>query len=351
MAPMPDKTDVKSWEALLHANPLDWLLKSNPWTRYRTLTDLLDLPPLNERVIQARAELIGNEQIIDLANETLDWQPQAATRNSDPKISYFKLKALAEFGLRSTDLSLQETVVKATAHIIDDMFAARGSVPERPKKGERYEKPDLSADVWHCAPCNSPIITIALLDLGVKSDQLSRSVETLKERWSSKEGWFCHLFFVESQYKKLGVGCPVAGLQALEVFSRIPELKESQFARNAFDPLKFHKEYGESLYYFGRSKKFWTLKYPYVWYNALYLADVLTRFKFTRDEPVVKELVDWIIDSQDSEGRFKPTSVFMNYKGWDFASKKEASPWITFLCCRILKQYCEAAVEPIIAST
>lgn len=71
----------------------------------------------------------------------------------------------------------------------------------------------------------------------------------------------------------------------------------------------------------------------------MYLADVLTRFDFLKDEPVVKELIDWIIDSQDENGRFKPTSVFMNYKGWDFADKKNSSPWITFLCCRILKQY------------
>jgi len=49
--------------------------------------------------------------------------------------------------------------------------------------------------------------------------------------------------------------------------------------------------------------------------------------------------VNWIMDMQDENGRFKPTSAFMNYKGWDFANKKEASSWMTFLCCRVLKQY------------
>ncbi len=128
-------------------------------------------------------------------------------------------------------------------------------------------------------------------------------------------------------------------MQALDIFSRIPELRESSYSKNAYAPIKFHKDFGKALYYFERSKKFWTYKYPFVWYNALYLADVLTRFDSLKKEKVVEELVDWIIHSQDDNGRFKPTSVFMNYKGWDFADKKNPSPWITFLCCRILKQY------------
>jgi hypothetical protein len=125
----------------------------------------------------------------------------------------------------------------------------------------------------------------------------------------------------------------------LQVFSQIDDLKESQAAKNAFEPLKFHRDFGKSLYYFGRSKKFWTLKYPFIWYNALYLADVLTRFDFLKKEPLVQELIDWIEVSQDEQGRFKPTSMFMCYKGWDFANKKEASPWMTLLCSRILRRW------------
>ena len=54
---------------------------------------------------------------------------------------------------------------------------------------------------------------------------------------------------------------------------------------------------------------------------------------------LLKEIIDWILASQDEDGRFKPTSMFMHYKNWDFADKKENSPWITYLCCKILKQY------------
>ncbi|MCG8696690.1 MAG: hypothetical protein MI922_01445, partial [Bacteroidales bacterium] len=310
------------WTSKLNDNPTDWLLNSNPWTKYKTLTDLLEYRELDSMVIDAKKQLISDKNIIALANETKDWLTVSATRNSDPKITYFKLKALAEFGLKYSDLDLQETVKKASEHIIENLFGVRGQTPERPKKGEKYEKPDLAADVWHISPCNSPLITIALLELGVNNELVANSVNELTNRWTNNKGWFCHFFFVESQFKKLQIGCPIAGLQALEIFSKIPGLKESVHAKHAFEPIKFHKGYGKTLYYFGRSKKFWTFKYPFVWYNALYLADVLTRFDFLKNEPVVQELIDWIISSQDKDGRFKPTSVFMNYKGWDFSNKK-----------------------------
>jgi hypothetical protein len=330
---------MSAWIGKLKQNPIDWLLDSNPWTRYKTYTDLLDLDKSSPEAVSAKAELTSHEQVISLAAETKDWLSIAAGRNSDPKISYFKLKVLAEFGLEHKDLGLQDTVAMASEHMIEDMFGVRGQLPELPKKGEKYEKPDLSADVWHIAPCNTPVITSAMLELGVKNQKVEGSVNELKAKWTSREGWFCHLFFVESQFRKLQIGCPVAGLQSLEVFSKRPELKESKHSRFAFEPIKFHKEYGQSLYYFGRSRKFWTFKYPFVWYNALYLADVLTRFEFTRNESLVRELIEWIVSAQDESGRYKPTSMFMNYKGWDFSNKKEPSPWITFLCCRILKQY------------
>jgi hypothetical protein len=320
-------------------NPVEWMLNSNPWTRYKTYTDLLGLKEGEDEVVESKKELISDPGIIRLANETRDWLTISVTRNNDPKISYFKLKTLAELGIRYTDLGLQETVDKASGHIIENLFGVRGKTPVKPKKGEKFEKPDPTEDVWHVSPCNSPLITTAFLELGVVNDLVFQSIEELKGRWTSKEGWFCHFFFFESQFKKLQIGCPVAGLQVLEIFSKVPELKESEYSRNAFEPIKFHREYGKSLYYFGRSKKFWTFKYPFVWYNALYLADVLTRFDFLKDEPVVKELVDWILISQDSDGRFRPTSIFMEYKEWDFSNKREPSPWITFLCCRILKQY------------
>jgi len=322
----------------LRNDPTPWLLESNPWTKYRTLIDLIELPENSEQVIQAKQALVKNEKIRPLISETCEWFPESYTRHNDPKISHYKLRMLADFGLTVADEGMYEIAIKAAGHVDDGLFAFKQVLPE---KGQGFSKPGPLDDEWHALPCGSPLISYALLASGYKTPAVIQSVDIIKEKWRSAQGWFCHFFFVESMFKKLQIGCPMAGLMALELFSLVPGLKESVWAKNAYEPIRFHRDHGKSLYYFGRSKKFWTFKYPYVWYNALYLADVLTRFEFLKEEALVKELIVWIEKSQDEQGKFRPTSMFMDYKAWDFANKKEPSPWITLLCCRILKRYYE----------
>lgn len=327
---------MTKWQEKLKGDPTPWLVESNAWTVYRTLIDVLEMPPMSNEVITAKNALNNDPSIKSIISKASEWFPQSITRHNDPKICYYQLRMLADFGLTIQNKYIHEITDKVMQHSEEGLFTTRQVLPD---KGKGFSKPDPNADEWHALPCDSPLITYSLLRLGLNSNMVKKSVDTIKEKWASKPGWFCHFFFVESQFKKIQVGCPMAGLIALEVFSQIPELKESVYAQNAFAPLKFHREYGKSVYYFGRSKKFWTLKYPFVWYNALYLADVLTRFEFLKGDELVGELIEWIENSQDKDGRFKPNSMFMVYKGWDFANKKEPSPWITFLCCRILKRW------------
>ncbi|MEW6093198.1 MAG: hypothetical protein AB1531_04445 [Chloroflexota bacterium] len=329
----------EKWKRRLKDDPVPWLLESTAVTRYRTLVEIVEKAPSLSEVQQARQQMLGDSLVQRLLKESTDWLPKAAGRNNDPALSYFKLRMLADFGVTAKEEGMREIIAEAVTHRLDKMFAVRGTPPKRLQKGEKYVKPDPYADVWEVSPCNSPIITYALLALGYRNELVMQAVEALQSRWTTPQGWFCHFFFVDSQFKKLQIGCPMAGLIALEVFSLIPALKETEYARNAYSTLKFHRDYGNTIYYFGRSRKFWTMKYPFIWYNALYLADVLTRFDFLHDEILVRELIEWIERSQNAQGRFQPTSMYMEYKGRDFTDKKVPSPWITFLCCRILKRW------------
>ncbi len=326
------------WLSKLNDNPIPWLLSSNPWTRYRTYIDLLELPPTDSEVLKAKTELINHPHIQSLLTEAGEWFSKSITRHNDPKICFYKLRMLVDFGLDRNDSGINTLIANATSHLVDEMYATRQTLP---KPGLGLIMPDVNANEWHALPCDTPLITYALLKMGIKDSQMNRVINLISNKWNTRQGWFCHFFFVEKQHQKLQIGCPMAGLMALEVFSSIPELKESASAKNAYETLKFHYECGQSVYFFGRSKKFWTLKYPFVWYNALYLAEVLTRFEFLKYEPLVKELINWIEESQDELGRWKATSMFMEYKNWDFADKKVPSPWITLLCCRILKRWYE----------
>lgn len=327
------------WKKRLNGDPVPWLLLSNPWARYASIINLLDISPASVKATDAKKELLEHPLVVNKIKETEQWLTQAATRNNDPTISYFKLRMLADFGLLMNDAGIERIIKKAVSHNIDGMFAVRGRTPDMQLQRKEYVASDPYADIWHISPCNSPVITYSLAKLGYINEEVIHAVHSLCEKWDTPQGWFCHFFFVEGQYKKLQAGCPMAGIMALDVFSLIPELKESIYARNAFEPILFHRNYGKTLYYFGRSKKFWTMKYPFVWYNALYLADVLTRFNFLKDNDLVKDLIEWIESCQDAQGRFKATSVFLSYKEWDFGNKREPSPWITYLCCNILKRW------------
>lgn len=330
---------MPNWQKHLKEDPVPWLLTNNPWTRYTTMINLLNISPYSMEAEETKKELIKHPLIRSLLEETEQWLPKAATRNNDPKLSYYLLRMLSDFGLNINDFGRDRIIQKVVFNTVEDMFAVRGLGPITERQGKEYVPTDPNTDIWHVSPCNSPIITYTLLNSGYNSDKVMKAVNALKEKWDTPQGWFCHFFFVEGQYKKLQVGCPMAGIMALEVFSLIPELKESKYAQNAFEPILFHRDYGRILYYFGRSKKFWTMKYPFVWYNALYLADVLTRFDFLKGNDLVEDLIKWIESCQNEAGRFTATSVFLPYKEWDFGNKKEPSPWITYLCCRILKQW------------
>jgi hypothetical protein len=42
----------------------------------------------------------------------------------------------------------------------------------------------------------------------------------------------------------------------------------------------------------GQAKRFWTLKYPFIWYDVPYLAEVLTRFESLKNYELIKELIE-----------------------------------------------------------
>jgi len=325
----------ETWLSKLHGNPIDWLLSGNPWTKHMTLIDLIEKPKESDEVTKAKKELKKDPLVLQLIDDAGKWFSIPPKRHDDSKMSHYQLKILADFGFTESDPKIKDISEKAMKYVENGTFAIKQALPER---GINIKISD-DFNEWHSLPCDSPVISSTLYRLGNRSELLMKSIDVIKDKWNSETGWFCHLFFVESQYKRHKVGCMMAGLEALELFSLFPHAEEDLFIKNAFKSLQYHKDYGKSLYYFGRSKKFWTLKYPFVWYNALYIAEVLSRFDFFKKEMLLKEIIDWILESQDKDGRFKPTSMFMKYKNWDFSNKKENSPWITFLCCKILKQY------------
>jgi len=49
-------------------------------------------------------------------------------------------------------------------------------------------------------------------------------------------------------------------------------------------------------------------------------------------------MVDIIKAKKDENGLFTPESIYQKCKGWDFGQKKTISPYLSFLCIRILER-------------
>ena len=78
-----------SWKSMLKTDPVPWLLESNTYTRYKTLTDLLDRASDDEDVLEAKQALYTDSQVGELLKSTLNWFPESVTRHNVPSLSHY----------------------------------------------------------------------------------------------------------------------------------------------------------------------------------------------------------------------------------------------------------------------
>ena len=55
---------INNYPNHLKNNPIPRLLESNPWTKYKTLTDLMDLPSSSSEIKKAKQELNRDIDVI-----------------------------------------------------------------------------------------------------------------------------------------------------------------------------------------------------------------------------------------------------------------------------------------------
>lgn len=170
---------------------IQWLIESDPWTRYQTSKNLLHEKLTSVSDKKYKQDILSNSKIKCLIDDANTYFPQIATWHTDSKLSHYKLRMLSDFGLSKND-GMEEVIKKAESH----------------QNGNLY----------------------SILDT---------QIELLEEKGDTLIGWFYNLPFVNGQFKKEQIGCPMAGMAALEVFSLNDDLKESKYSQNAYK-----KQYG-----------------------------------------------------------------------------------------------------------
>ena len=329
---------------------LQWLLQSEePWTRYRTLVDLLDRPADDPEVQAARAEMLAHPQVQALVAEAAAWPGGALARHNDARHPLYRLSTLADFGLRADDPGMSAAVQAVLAH-----QSPEGPFQTLLRIPRAFGGTD--EDTWAWVLCDAPTLLYALLAFGLGSDARVRQAVEHLAGLVQDNGWRCTAAPELGKFRGPGRRsdpCPIANVVALKALSLVPDADgyvrlDSPATRTGVAMLLDHWEQrGERKFYlFGIGTDFRKLKYPCVWYDVLHVADVLSRFPFACADPRLREMVDTITAKAGDQGRYTAGSMYVAWKGWSFADKKHPSPWLTFLVLRIQKRMAEAAEAP-----
>ncbi len=314
--------------------PERWLLDSSePWTRYRTLIDLLGRAPTDPEVIDARREMLNHPQVRELVARASAWEGSPFKRHNDAAHPVYALTTLADFGIQASDPGIGEILEKVMARqSLQGAFQSLVSIPQA-FGGTGEEQ-------WTWMACDAPTLLYTLLATGKGSDErIQRAVDHLQ--WlSTVDGWKCAAAPELGKFHGPGRKtdpCPIATVYAMKALALLPNLHASPAAHAGAEMLLRHWSgpRGQKYYLFGAGTDFRKLKYPFVWYDLLHVVDVLRRFSFVHSDPRFQGMVAAIADQADAEGRYTASSMYQSWKGWSFADKKVPSPWLTLLAWRI----------------
>ena len=87
-----------------------WLLAApEPWTRYRTLVDLLGRSESDPEAAAARSEMLAHPQVNALIAAASTWGEAPFKRHNDASHPIYALSTLADFGLRADDPACKKT--------------------------------------------------------------------------------------------------------------------------------------------------------------------------------------------------------------------------------------------------
>jgi hypothetical protein len=316
---------------------LDWLLTSGePWTRYRTLVDLLERPEDDAEVRAAHAGMVAHPHVQALVASAAAWEQSPIRRHNDAGQPLQQLAVLADFGLRATDAPLApELEAMLARQTAEGVFQSLINVPAA--------FGGSGTDQWAWIACDAPLVLYVLAGMGLAGDARVERAAGHLARLAADRGWPCTAAPELGRFHGPGRKadpCPLANLLALRALAHFPAWADSHAVRSGAEMLLEHwKHRAERRFYlFGMGTDFRKIKYPFVWYDVLHVADVLSRFAFAHEDAAFGDMLRALDDQADEKGRVTATSMYRAWKGWSFADKKEPSPWLTLLVLRIRRR-------------
>lgn len=312
---------------------IDWMLGSDPWVEYRARIDLLGQSEEHNEVLQARRNMLESPQIRQLLCELDGWPGEAFSSHKSAGLLMHKLSFLAEIGLKADVPEIKDIITKIHEYTDGGIPQVKGNIPKH--FGGTGE------DIFGWSLCDAPNILYALLCFDNNDEIARQGLEKLKAL-ARENGWPCAVSPELGTFRgpgKKGDPCPYATLIMLKALAAAGDTESEQAHAGVKCLLGlWERSREEHPYLFYMGTDFRKLKAPFVWYDILHVADVLSRFNSYKSDPRLKDMAEIIKSKADSGGRYTAESEWKAWKGFEFGQKKEPSAWLTFLAMRILNR-------------
>jgi len=198
-------------------------------------------------------------------------------------------------------------------------------------------------DVFGWCLCDAPLLLMALVKIGVDYQRhIKQGVEHLVGLYNG-QGFPCSVSEEHGKFRGPGRkddSCPFATLIMLKLLSEIDEYRDSDIVKGGIEYILslWENSFEKHPYMFYTGTDFRKLKAPAMWYDVVSVTDLLSKYEYVRTDSRFREMIDLIKGKQDADGMFTPESVYQKFKGWDFGQKKTVSPYLSYLCIRILNR-------------
>ena len=277
--------------------------------------------------------MVAAEPVRALLGLAASWPGHPLKRHNDAAHPLYALSTLADFGLTREDPGVAEAADAVMAHFDGDAFETWLWLPRFLTKASH------DAERWAWMLCDAPTLLYALLAFGYgDAERVSAAVADLVWR-CSEVGWRCGAASSLPSFDGPGRRddtCPMASVYALKALS-LTSYRTDDAVVPAVQALLDHWEHQRDykLRMFGIGTDFRKLRYPFVWYDILHVADVLSRYPAALADPRFGEMLEAIASQADADHRYTAGAMFRSWKGWSFADRRSPSPWLTFLVRRI----------------
>lgn len=312
---------------------IDKLLSiSEPWLQYAI--EIYFRNKDKSELNGLKNDALKDSKIQAYLHDISDFHSLLVTNHKNPDLPIHKLLFLLDIGFDADIPEIETALNQIMSH--KDKHGVYQSLTNIPK---HYGGAGI--DIFGWCLCDAPLLLLALAKSKVGYQQHIRQGVDYLVSLNKPQGFPCS---VSEEFGKFrGPGrkddcCPYATLSMLKLLSEIAEYKNSDVVTSGIDAIlslwENSKERHPYMFYMGTD--FRKLKAPAIWYDIVSVADCLSKYEHAKADTRFAEMVSIIKSKQDEDGFFVPDSIYLKSKKWDFGQKKKVSPYLSFLCLRIL---------------